>query len=64
MRLTHRYRFGPAVYLATFFLAFVSVPLTLSLIGLLALLFALPYNPRDPSALPFLRQKYNRARKP
>ena len=62
--VTHRYQFGPAIYLATFFLTFVSVPLTLSVVGLLALLFALPYDPRDPAALPFLRQKYNRARKP
>lgn len=41
-RLTGQYRFGPALYVLTFALAFVSVPLSIGLCALLALFFTLP----------------------
>jgi uncharacterized membrane protein len=42
-RVHKRYRLGPLIYLACFALGFVSVPLTLGVIALLALVYALPY---------------------
>lgn len=40
--ITRQYRFGPLMYLAAFALAFVNVPASVGLCGLLAAFFALP----------------------
>jgi uncharacterized membrane protein len=40
--ITRQYRFGPVLYLAAFLLAFVNVPASVGLCGLLAVFFALP----------------------
>jgi uncharacterized membrane protein len=62
--VTKRYRFGPALYLAAFACAFLSVSLSMTIIAGLAALFAIPYG-RDPHALParrslpFLRGRTN-----
>jgi TMEM175 potassium channel family protein len=47
--ITHRYRFGPLLYLLCTALAFVSVPASLALNVLLAIFFALPHSLRTPA---------------
>jgi uncharacterized membrane protein len=44
--ITSQYRFGPLLYLASFLLAFVNVPASVGLCGLLAGFFALPVRKR------------------
>jgi len=45
--VTKRYRYGPLIYAICFVLGFVNVPLTLSVIALLAIYFALPYGEEE-----------------
>ena len=44
-RVTRRYRYGPVCYLASTTLALVHVPASLTVVGLLAVYFSLPYDP-------------------